>query len=1296
MKDIFLFLSLLNKKFYIFILFIFLQTKVTASYNLTKYDIQKTGVTFATISTTVNGNLVCSSWDSNSFILNFYGIKKNGRPYFIQSNQETYFYNTTTSTLKDEGMIYGINLDKNNDEKEYIISFGKNNAKFELYNFNERELELFSIEGKKFFNTNHNSFTQLSLFNLNSNKKSYILSFISNRLENSEKSFFLYLIKFNKKEINETDFSPIKASYIETSIDSYISSCYESDNDSIICFYFIPSGEIQITSFKIKSSNNHEFESNIIKKITIDNFHTDLFYKCVHFVGNKGAFLYYQKSEKVVIDIIEIENKDYNITKSISINNINYNNNIRKSDFIKLADKKICFLSSNSEEIKLIIIINYEDNFFNVKEYKLNLYQTNNLYIDGDTKISLYNGFIAMTVVAKLNGNYEKNSFFLIFSYPESEDFEIDITNDFMNSIDPEIDFNNKGNIQNNLFDFIPNGFIILNYTSGLVLIDSSSNKEVLKNDISNNKIILKLTQNINFNDEIKIEFAFTAKEPECDIYNDDPDYNNPTCNKGKDFSQLQNYIGKTSYCKIIIDLSKTKEDCSQYCHICSIFTDECLICKDNFVKSRTNNIQCIGQQSPNLETTKEPSIIISGTQRYSNFINNGQEYSYVIESSKIIKNESKICTNDQILNNECSDGEITFDQYIEIKNSLININNINENNIIKTEKIIIQFASLDEQKNSDDGNISSVDLKDCENILRTTYNLSDGENLIIYKTDIKSEDLSSTYVVYEIYDSFLNQLNLSYCSNTKISISIPVVLEENIQELVNSISDTKYDIFNEKDSFYNDICSTYTNINGSDMLLSDRKTDIYTVVQSQALCQTGCDLESYNTVTKKANCDCQTNFQPITELNVADDSFSTKSIAESFYKTLTNSNFQVMVCYKLIFDFIKMKNNYGEILMTILFMIFLGLLILYFILGPKSINRIINDILEYKKLYSQANNSNLKNNIIIYDQGSNSLSNLKNSKKRKKKSKNKKAKFKNVPPKKNKIKYVITSTNLKDKKKIGKGEIRCKTENDNKMNKKMENDQDKNSYGALSVTNNKLNEDIDYELYYKNLNDQEINTLEYDKAIKCDKRTYFQYYFSLLKKKQLLLFTFIPVNDYNLIYVKIALFIVSFSLYFTINGFFFTDETMHEIYEDNGSFNILHQIPLILYSSIISSVINIFLKQLSLSEKNILEIKNCEMKLNSPKINKIVKYLKIKLTLFFIFSVLLMSFFWYFISCFCAVYINTQTILIEDTIISFITSMLYPFGLCLLPGIFRIPALKEDNQKNKCRYKFSLIVAII
>ena len=62
----------------------------------------------------------------------------------------------------------------------------------------------------------------------------------------------------------------------------------------------------------------------------------------------------------------------------------------------------------------------------------------------------------------------------------------------------------------------------------------------------------------------------------------------------------------------------------------------------------------------------------------------------------------------------------------------------------------------------------------------------------------------------------------------------------------------------------------------------------------------------------------------------------------------------------------------------------------------------------------------------------------------------------------------------------------------------------------------------------YSNLNDEEINTLEYELAIIYDKRTYLQYYWSLLKKKQLILFTFIPTNDYNLFSLKLSLFLLS------------------------------------------------------------------------------------------------------------------------------------------------------------------------
>ena len=72
------------------------------------------------------------------------------------------------------------------------------------------------------------------------------------------------------------------------------------------------------------------------------------------------------------------------------------------------------------------------------------------------------------------------------------------------------------------------------------------------------------------------------------------------------------------------------------------------------------------------------------------------------------------------------------------------------------------------------------------------------------------------------------------------------------------------------------------------------------------------------------------------------------------------------------------------------------------------------------------------------------------------------------------------------------------------------------------------------------------------------------------------------------------------------------------------------------------------------------------------------------------------MLFFWYFISCFCAVYKNTQMILISDTFVSFALSMIYPFGLNLLPGIFRIPALKAIKKDKKCLYKISNLVALI
>ena len=153
----------------------------------------------------------------------------------------------------------------------------------------------------------------------------------------------------------------------------------------------------------------------------------------------------------------------------------------------------------------------------------------------------------------------------------------------------------------------------------------------------------------------------------------------------------------------------------------------------------------------------------------------------------------------------------------------------------------------------------------------------------------------------------------------------------------------------------------------------------------------------------------------------------------------------------------------------------------------------------------------------------------------------------------------------------------------------------------------------------------------------------------------------------------------------------------MHKIYEDNGSFDFIYHIPQIIYSTIISTVINTIVKTLSITEKNILKIKNEKDYKNSKTLAlKVLNCLKIKFICFYIFSFIFLIFFWYYLGCFCAVYKNTQKHLIKDTGVSFLLSLVYPFGINLLPGLFRIPSLKDKNKNKKCIYNLSKIIQLI
>lgn len=135
----------------------------------------------------------------------------------------------------------------------------------------------------------------------------------------------------------------------------------------------------------------------------------------------------------------------------------------------------------------------------------------------------------------------------------------------------------------------------------------------------------------------------------------------------------------------------------------------------------------------------------------------------------------------------------------------------------------------------------------------------------------------------------------------------------------------------------------------------------------------------------------------------------------------------------------------------------------------------------------------------------------------------------------------------------------------------------------------------------------------------------------------------------------------------------------MHKIYEDEGVFNFIYLIPQILYSIIISTIINIIIKYLSLSEKDITNLKKAKIKDRNPY--KVKRCLIIKFICFYVIGILFLGLFWYYVSCFCAVFKNTQIYLIKEILISFSLSLLYPFILCLFPAMFRIISLNKPEE---------------
>ena len=156
------------------------------------------------------------------------------------------------------------------------------------------------------------------------------------------------------------------------------------------------------------------------------------------------------------------------------------------------------------------------------------------------------------------------------------------------------------------------------------------------------------------------------------------------------------------------------------------------------------------------------------------------------------------------------------------------------------------------------------------------------------------------------------------------------------------------------------------------------------------------------------------------------------------------------------------------------------------------------------------------------------------------------------------------------------------------------------------------------------------------------------------------------------------------------LNVFFFSDDSMHKLFLNYGKYDFFQQIPQIVYSTIISQLIEVFLCFLSLTDKHIYQIKSISKTSNTNKISKIIKCIYIKLIFFYVFTSIFFAIYWYIISVFCGVYRNTQIHFLKDSIISFIICLVYPLILYFATASLRIFSFRSTKKKLNCIYNFS------
>jgi len=582
--------------------------------------------------------------------------------------------------------------------------------------------------------------------------------------------------------------------------------------------------------------------------------------------------------------------------------------------------------------------------------------------------------------------------------------------------------------------------------------------------------------------------------------------------------------------------------------------------------------------------------------------------------------------------------------------------------------------------------NIPKIDFGNCYVKVQQHLDPPSNDSIIIALIE-KANDQKKSSISYFFYHPVtgkrLDAENI--CKDEEVTIKESVLSQLNNSNVdLNSVlflAQQDINIFNLSDEFYTDICYNYVSPNGKDVPLSDRIKAFYPNI---TLCESGCICKGVDLDSLESICECKFNDLMRNEY-IEDNVLLSNTIGEVF-DLIRSSNLIILKCYKGIFKKENIVKSYGGFIIIgiVFFQLILSLIFGFY--DMNMIRKFLQNLTEYF-MVSVTN----KNTINITPNSSRG-SQKKNAPpmKKQKKKKKKRRRFKRNKMAKQGI--FIDGENSK-----GVNTNSYKTEskllssvwNSKKILKKQgsinlfKHKNDLNSQKLLRAKTRCGNMDI--EEYLK----PDLDDLEYDDAIKFDKRTFCEFFSERLAEKQITMNTFYHKENLKPMSIKIILFLLNIDLYFVINGFFYNEEYLSAIFnskeEENFFSYITRQFSNFVYATLVGTIIGIIIDCIFIEESKVKRIflrekenpvqLRYEISITTTKIKK--RYIIFIILCFFI-SIIS----WYYVSCFNNVYPGIKIEWIKSSITIIIAMQILSVIVILLEAIVRDLSYHYQSEK--------------